>query len=128
MPGLISFDYAVVRIVPRVEREEFLNAGVVLLCLEEKYLKARVHLDEARLRSLWPEVDLEEVRSHLAAIPAICEGDPGAGPIGRLSLRERFHWLTAPRSTVIQVSPVHSGVCESPDEAIGRLYDRLVDV
>ena len=103
---LTSFDYATIRVVPRVERQEFINAGVVVFCLEKRYLAARVHLDEARLRALWPATDLELVRQHLEAIPRICSGDPSAGPITRLSQRERFHWLVSPRSTIIQSSPV----------------------
>jgi DUF3037 family protein len=121
-----SFEYAVIRLVPRVEREEFINAGVVVFSLECKYLMARVLLDHARLTSLWPETDFELIRSHLEAIPKICAGDPAAGPIAALSLRERFHWLVAPRSTVIQVSPVHAGVCESPDQMLDRLFQELV--
>jgi hypothetical protein len=126
--ALISFDYAVVRVVPRVEREEFLNAGIILFCLERHYLGARVHADEARLRALWPEVDVEVVRQHLAAIPAVCEGNADAGPIAKLSQRERFHWLVSPRSTMIQVSPVHSGLCESPEVAMNQLFQQLVMV
>ena len=116
-----SFDYAILRVVPRVERQEFINAGVVVFCLEKRYLDARIAFDPQRLKALWPEVDTDLVRQHLEAIPRICAGDPAAGPISRLSQRERFHWLTAPRSTIIQPSPVHTGVC---DEA-GGLLDRL---
>lgn len=126
MPTRISFDYAVVRVVPRVEREEFVNAGVILFCLQRDFLAARVEVDEARLRALWPEVDVELVRQHLEAIPRIAAGSPDAGPIAKLSLRERFHWLVAPRSTIIQVSPVHSGVCESPERALDDLFRRAV--
>jgi hypothetical protein len=124
--ALISFDYAVVRVVPRVEREEFLNAGIILFCLERHYLSARVHVDEARLRALWPEVDIEIVRRHLEAIPAVCQGNSDAGPIAKLSQRERFHWLVSPRSTMIQVSAVHSGLCEAPELAIDQLFQQLV--
>lgn len=125
MPGP-SFDYAVIRVVPRVDREEFVNAGVILFCLQKDFLAARVEVDEARLRALWPEVDVDAVRQHLEAIPRICAGDPDAGPIARLSLRERFHWLVAPRSTMIQVSPVHSGLCEEPERALDDLFRRMV--
>jgi hypothetical protein len=124
--ALISFDYAVVRVVPRVEREEFVNAGIILFCLERHYLGARVHVDEGRLRALWPDVDIEIVRQHLEAIPAVCHGNSDAGPIARLSQRERFHWLVSPRSTMIQVSPVHSGLCEAPELAIDQLFHQLV--
>ena len=125
---LTSFDYATIRVVPRVERQEFINAGVVVFCLEKRYLAARVHLDEARLRALWPATDLELVRQHLEAIPRICSGDPSAGPITRLSQRERFHWLVSPRSTIIQSSPVHPGLCEGTDELLDRLARQLLDL
>lgn len=128
MPALSSFDYAVVRVVPRVEREEFINAGVILFCLERDFLAARVQVDERRLRALWPETDLDLVRHHLQAIPRICAGRPDGGPIARLSLRERFHWLVAPRSTMIQVSPVHAGLCESPERALDELFAQMVIV
>lgn len=128
MPAPTSFDYAVLRVVPRVEREEFINAGVVLFCLQQDFLGARVGLDERRLLALWPEADAELIRQHLEAIPRICAGSPDAGPIARLSIRERFHWLVAPRSTMIQVSPVHSGVCESPERALEELFRRMVPV
>lgn len=128
MPKLSSFDYAILRVVPRVEREELINAGVILFCLERDFLQARVELDEARLHALWPGTDVELVRQHLDAIPRICAGSPDAGPIARLSLRERFHWLVSPRSTVIQVSPVHSGLCEQPERTLAELFRRMVQV
>ena len=128
MPVPSSFDYAVVRVVPRVERGEFINAGVIVFCLEHRFLEARVQVDEARLKALWPEVDLELVRKHLEAIPRICAGDATAGPIARLSQRERFHWLVSPRSTIIQVSPVHSGLCEEPGQTVEQLSRRLLEV
>lgn len=126
MPALSSFDYALIRVVPRVEREEFVNAGVILFALAKDFLQARVAVDEARLRALWPEVDVDLVRQHLEAIPRICAGAPDAGAIARLSLRERFHWLVSPRSTMIQVSPVHSGLCENPAQALEDLFRRTV--
>lgn len=126
MPVPSSFDYAVVRVVPRVEREEFINAGVIVFCLERRYLEARVFVDEARLRALWPQLDVELVRKHLEAIPKIAAGDPSAGPIAKLSLRERFHWLVSPRSTIIQVSPVHSGICDEPERTVEKLAERLL--
>lgn len=116
-----SFDYAVLRVVPRVERGEFINSGVVVLCLEQRFLGARVLIDESRLKSLWPALDIATVRRHLEGIPRICAADSTAGPIARLSLRERFHWIVSPRSTVIQVSPVHSGICQSPEESLDKL-------
>lgn len=121
-----SFDYAVIRVVPRVDRGELINAGVILFCLQKDFLAARVEVDEERLRALWPEVDVDLIRQHLEAIPRICAGDPDAGPIARLSLRERFHWLVSPRSTMIQISPVHSGLCEHPESALDDLFRKMV--
>jgi len=115
----------VIRVVPRVEREEFINAGVIVFCMEKKFLEARVHIDADRMKALWPEVDVELVRQHLEAFPKISAGDPSGGPIAKLSLRERFHWLVSPRSTMIQVSPVHSGICGDPEQALDRLFKRL---
>ncbi|MGO9066308.1 MAG: DUF3037 domain-containing protein [Myxococcaceae bacterium] len=121
-----SFDYAVVRVVPRVEREEFLNAGVVLFCLSRGFLGAQVELDERRLLAFAPEVDVGLVRSHLQALPRICAGGPDAGPIGQLPQKERWHWLVAPRSTILQTSPVHSGLCEEPALALEQLVASMV--
>ena len=126
MPAPPSFDYAAIRIVPRVEREEFLNAGVVLFCPERKFLGVRTRLDEERLRALWPSIDLDEIRRHVEAFVRVAEGAPDCGPIARLSQRERFHWLVAPRSTIIQVSAVHSGICDQPREKLDWLFDRLI--
>jgi hypothetical protein len=123
---LCSYDYAIVRVVPRVDREEFINAGVVLSCPEHDFLDARIELDERRLLALDPSVDLESVRGNLASIPAICAGGPAAGPIGQLSQRERFHWLVAPRSTMIQMSPVHSGRCREPAQILEHLVQTMV--
>jgi hypothetical protein len=125
VPTLNSFDYAVIRIVPRVDREEFLNAGVILFCLERRFLGARVHVAEERLRALWPDLDLNVLGMHLDAFARIAQGDADAGPIAHLSLRERFQWLVAPRSTMIQVSPVHSGLCETPESMIDQLFQKL---
>ena len=126
MRTMLSYDYAILRVVPSVEREEFLNAGVVLQCPERAFLGCRVHLDEQRLLAQWPALDLDPIRQHLEAFPRISAGDPGAGPVARLSRRERFQWLVAPRSTIIQVSPVHSGVCDSPETALDEIFRRLV--
>ena len=126
MRALSSFDYAVLRIVPRVDREEFMNAGVILYCKAQHFLAAKVHIDESRLLALCPEVDLEVVRLHLEAFTRICKGDVEAGPIATLPQRERFHWLVAPRSTMIQVSPVHSGLCEAPHLSLEKLFSQLV--
>lgn len=121
-----AYDYALVRVVPRVERGEFVNVGVVLSCKAGRFLDARIELDEARLRALDAGVDMQTVRSHLAAFAAICAGGEAAGPIGKLPARERFHWLTAPRSTIIQTSPVHSGRCADHAAMMERLLDTAV--
>ncbi len=121
-----SYDYAVIRVVPRVDREEFINVGVIVSCPAKDFLDARIELEEARLLAFAPSLDLEAVRTHLAGIPLICAGGPGAGPIGQLSLRERFHWLVAPRSTIIQTSRVHSGRCADPGPVAERLLERMV--
>ena len=126
MRTLPSYDYAIVRVVPRVEREEFINAGVVLSCPSQGFLDARIDLDEARLLALDEGVDLAAVRENLASIPLICAGGSAAGPIGRLSARERFHWLVAPRSTMIQTSAVHTGRCENPAAALEHLLETMV--
>jgi len=125
MPESLSFEYATIRVVPRVEREEFVNAGVVVFCLARKQLLCRMLLEEARVKALWPEIDLNVVSEHLDAIARVCKGDPDAGPIAKLSARERFHWLVSPRSTIIQVSPVHSGLCASPEEALDEIFERV---
>jgi hypothetical protein len=116
-----SFDYAILRIVPRVEREEFVNAGVVVFCREMRYLAARIRLDGERVKALWPDADLDLISKHLEAVVRICEGDASAGAIAQLSQSARFHWLVSPRSTIIQPSPVHTGVCDQT----GNLLDRL---
>ena len=121
-----AYDYAVIRVVPRVERGEFVNVGVVLSCKQGGLLAARIEVDEARLRALAPGLDVDLVRAHLAAFPAICAGGPAAGPIGLLSSRERFHWLTAPRSTIVQTSPVHTGRCADAQAMLDRLLDTMV--
>jgi Protein of unknown function (DUF3037) len=121
-----SYDYAVFRVVPRVEREEFVNVGVIVSCPARDFLEARIELDEQRLAALDPALDVESIRAHLSSIPAICAGGPQAGPIGLLSTRERFHWLVAPRSTTIQVSPVHTGSCKDPAEVLEHLLATMV--
>jgi hypothetical protein len=123
-----SFDYAIVRVVPRVDREEFVNAGVILFCLGRDFLAARVELDAGRVRALAPDADLAAIEEHLLAIPRVCAGGPGSGPIGALSRRERFHWLVSPRSTVVQVSPVHAGLCDDPATELQHLFERMVRV
>ena len=120
------YDYAIVRVVPRVEREEFINAGVILSCQRSGYLQAAIALDDARLLALDPEVDLQAVYRHLGSIVAICAGVPEAGPVGQLPYRARFHWLTAKRSSMIQTSPVHTGLCSDAGSALERIMARMV--
>jgi len=115
-----------VRVVPRVEREEFINVGVIVSCQEKDFLDARIELDELRLKNFDPTVDLESVRANLASIPLICAGGADAGPIGQLKKRERFHWLVAPRSTIIQTSAVHMGRCKKPKDAVEQLLNTMV--
>lgn len=121
-----TYDYAIIRVVPKVEREEFLNVGVVVSCPARGFLEARIELDEQRLLAVDPTADIETIRAHLATIPMICAGGERAGPIGQLSQRERFHWLVAPRSTIIQPSPVHTGCCQDPTAVLERLLDTMV--
>jgi hypothetical protein len=121
-----SFQYAVIRVVPRVERGESLNAGVILLCRPKRFLAARVGLDPGRLRALAPDIDPATIETHLAGIVGIAAGDRSAGPIAELGQGERFHWLVAPSSTVIQPSAVHTGLCDDPAEELEHLFDELV--
>ncbi|HKR66928.1 MAG TPA: DUF3037 domain-containing protein [Thermoanaerobaculia bacterium] len=121
-----AFDYAVVRVVPRVDRGEFVNAGVILFSSTRGFLESRIELDRERLKTLAPSVDLAVVESYLESIPKICAGGGEAGSIGALPQRARFHWLVAPRSTIIQTSDVHSGVHEDPKAALDALFEKLV--
>jgi hypothetical protein len=126
MPKLCPFDYAVIRVVPRVEREEFINVGVIVCCQERQFLKAVIELDRERLNAFAPHLDFESVRQYLDTIPIICSGDKEAGVIGQLPPRARFDWLAAPRSTIIQVSPVHSGLCADPEIELEDLLKKMV--
>jgi hypothetical protein len=126
MRALRTYDYAVIRVVPRVERGEFVNAGIILSCDVERILQASIDLDESALLAIDAHVDMDLVRNVLAAIPAICAGGEGAGDIGKMSARERFHWLVAPRSTIVQTSPVHTGQCADPDAALEHLMRTMV--
>ena len=126
MPTPSSFDYAIVRVVPQVEREEFINVGVILFCRTRRFLGAKIELDRARLAVLAPDLDLDKVQAHLDLFPIICAG--GDGPIGELSQAERFHWLITPRSTSIQVSPVHCGLCIDPADTLEHLVETMVRV
>jgi len=126
VPAQSSYDYALIRVVPRVERQEFVNAGVIVWCRDHDVLEARVALDEARLSALDPGVDLDAVRRHLRSIEVVCMGGAAAGPIGAMSKRERFDWLVAPRSTMIQVSAVHSGRSVDMAATLEHLLDTMV--
>ena len=120
------FEYAVVRFVPRVEREEFLNIGVILYCAKQKFLKAKFLLDETRLIAFSSGSDLPELMEHVCGIERICTGDQGAGPIGKMDIASRFRWLTATRSTIVQTSKVHPGFCKDAAETLERLFNQLV--
>lgn len=124
--GLCTFDYATFRFVPRVERDEFFNVGVILSCPAHKFLGAKIFVDEAKLRVFAPGVEAAAVRRYLEIIPTICAGDAAAGPIGRLTQRERFYWLTAQRSTIVQASPVHTGLTADPAKVLDHLFARNV--
>ncbi|HEY9254134.1 MAG TPA: DUF3037 domain-containing protein [Stenotrophomonas sp.] len=128
MPTPHTYDYAVIRVVPRVEREEFINVGVIVSCPTARHLEARIEIDEARLRALAPSLDIAALRPYLDAIVAICRGDANAGPIAALPPRARFHWLTAKRSSIVQVSPAHVGRTDQPELIVERLMDRMVRV
>lgn len=123
-----TYDYAIVRVAPRVERGEFINVGVIVSCQGAKLLACGFDLDEARLRSLDPRADIDAIRQHLAAIERICRGGADGGPIGELPARQRFHWLTAPRSSIIQTSPVHTGQAAKAEDVVERLLDKMVRV
>lgn len=120
------YDYAVIRIVPKVDREEFVNAGVILSCEEKEFLEAKIEIDEKRLKAIAPDFDIETANKHLDAIYTTCKGGKEAGIIGELSQKQRFHWLTSPKSTIIQSSSVHSGYCKDPIEALNHLFEKMV--
>jgi len=121
-----TYDYAIVRVVPRVDRGERINVGVILSCADTDFLDARIEVDEALIRAIDPAVDIDAVRSNLAVIPVVCKGGPDAGPIGALASRGRFRWLVAPRSTIIQPSEVHTGRTTDPAASLERLMERVV--
>jgi len=125
VPTECTYDYAIIRVVPRVERGEQLNVGVIVSAVDGDYLEARLDDDLSRLLTLDPALDLETVRASLATIPAVCAGGPGAGPLGDLPARGRFRWLVSPRSTIVQMSPVHTGRGDA-EAALARLYETMV--
>jgi hypothetical protein len=118
MPGLHSYEYAFIRVVPLIDRGEFINVGVILFCRTLRYLDARIVLDETKVQAMAPSLNMTQLQEHLALIPRICAGD---GPIGELGQAESFHWLVAPHDTMIQTGPVHAGVCEDPNVALEHL-------
>ena len=122
----LLFEYAVIRVVPHVEREEFINVGVILFCAKQKFLRCIFHLDEKRLGVFSDSPDIGELNEHILSFERICKGGPDSGAIGKLTLAERFRWLTATRSTVLQTSKVHPGLCTDPDEMVQRLFTQLV--
>ena len=126
MPANCTYDYAIIRLVPRVERGELVNVGVILSCPACDFLDARIEIDAARLRALDAALDVDAARAHLDTIPLICAGAPQAGPLAQLPQRSRFHWLVAPRSTIIQTSPVHTGRTDNPAATLERLLKSLV--
>lgn len=126
MPEQHTYDYAVIRAVPRVERGEFVNVGVIVWCAPLRCLKAKVFVDEKKLRALDAKADVEAIRAGAAAIVTACQGGPDAGELGKLSLSERFNWLVAPRSTVLQTSAVHIGRGNDLDQALEKIFDEMV--
>jgi hypothetical protein len=126
MQGKNLFEYAIIRIVPMVEREEFLNAGVIVYCKSRGFLKSSYTVDEPRILSICPTANIEAIRFQLSGFELISRGGNDAGPIGRLDIASRFRWLTATRSTIIQVSKVHPGLCDDPEEMLSELYRKLV--
>jgi hypothetical protein len=126
VPAEYTYDYALIRVVPRVERGELINVGVIVSCPDTEFLDAGIELDESRLLALDDGLDVDGIRANLAAIPRICRGGSEAGPIGALPQRSRFHWLVSPRSTIIQMSPVHTGRTSDPAAALERLLDTMV--
>jgi hypothetical protein len=126
MPEKQLFEYAVIRVVPRVEREEFLNIGIVLYCKKTRFLQCKFHLNQERLHAFCPALDIREAETYLQSFERICSGSKDGGPIGQLDIASRFRWLTATRSTVVQTSKVHPGFCTEPKETLQHLYEQLV--
>ena len=126
MQGLHLFEYAVIRVVPKVEREEFMNVGVVLYCRDQRFLQTLFLLQEERLAAFSRHIDLEEIKAYLCAFEQICLGSTAGGPIAKLDIASRFRWLTATRSTIVQTSKVHPGLCADAAETLTRLHQQLV--
>ncbi|WP_336513872.1 DUF3037 domain-containing protein [Pollutibacter soli] len=126
MPDLLLFEYAVIRVVPRVEREEFINAGIVVYCKQQQFLEASISLNKAKLYSIYAEADFEKIQEYLCVFLKVCAGTPDSGPIGKLDPGSRFRWLTATRSTIVQSSKVHPGFTSDPKLTLQKLFDQLV--
>jgi len=126
MPATSTYDYAIVRIVPLVERGECINVGVIVFCRTQCFLDMSIHFDQQRLSAFAPALDLGLVQRQIEALVQVCHGNHGSGPIGQLSQAERFHWLVSPRSTIIQTSPVHCGICSDPRSILEDLLHKLV--
>ncbi|MDB5196848.1 MAG: hypothetical protein JWP88_1219 [Flaviaesturariibacter sp.] len=126
MPEKHLFEYAVIRVVPQAEREEFMNVGVTLYCAKQRFLNAIITVDADRLKAFAPALDIAEMESYLSAFRRICCAERGSGPIGKLDLASRFRWLTATRSTIVQSSKIHPGLCNDPQETLERLHRQLV--
>ena len=126
MHALSSYDYAIIRVVPNVERGECINVGALLFSRTQRFLRVRIHLDQARVLALAPDLDLVAIQQELDDIVRICQGGPEAGPLGQMSQSERFHWLVSPRSTIIQTSQVHTGLCADPEAALEQVIKTMV--
>jgi hypothetical protein len=126
VPGNCTYDYAIIRVVPRVDRGEQINVGIILSCVDSDFLEMRIQLDEARVRAIAPDADLDAIHAALDVLRAVCKGGPGAGPVGELPARGRFRWMVSPRSTVVQTSSVHTGRTEDPTQALQRLFASMV--
>jgi len=122
----VTFEYAVIRVLPKVEREEFVNVGVILFSKPKKYLGIKIHVDESKLLGLSPKLDIAQLKAYLAAWEEVCEGAPKGGRIGEMELPSRFRWLTASRSTMIQSSPTHTGICTDPAEVLAKAFEFYV--
>lgn len=120
------FEYAVIRVVPRVEREEFINVGIIVFCKQQQFLKTLIETSPKRLLAFASDLDIEELNRHLLSFHKICEGKTDSGPIGQLAIAERFRWLTASRSTILQTSKVHPGFCENANDLLAKLFNELV--
>jgi hypothetical protein len=126
MQDKATYNYTIIRLVPRVEREEFLNVGVILFSKPKKFLEIKYYIDQQKLSALSPTVNAQFIIEYLKAWEAICSGEPSSGPIGQLDLAERFRWLAATKSTMLQCSPTHTGLCSDPEKELLDLFERYV--